>query len=221
MPSNPPRRYCCDQDFERLFDEREAERDLADWREHGPRGATQELIDALRANGVEGASLLDIGAGVGTVHLELLAAGAARAVDVDASAAFLAAARSEAVRRGVGDRVEHRFGDVVELAAELPPADVVTLDRVICCYPNLAAILRAAMAPGPRLIGLVHPNDSWWMRSSVAFFNAMSRLLRRHHSFYVHRRAEIDRLMREGGFTTCSTGGGRVWRVTVYRRSVG
>jgi magnesium-protoporphyrin O-methyltransferase len=221
VPSDPPRRYCCDLDFERLFDEREAERDLADWREHGPRGATQELIDALRANGVEGASLLDIGAGVGTVHLELLAAGAARAVDVDASAAFLAAARTEAVRRGVGDRVEHRFGDVVELAAELPPADVVTLDRVICCYPHLAAMLRAAMAPGPRLIGLVHPNDGWWMRSSVAFFNAMSRLLRRHHSFYVHRRAEIDRLMHEGGFTTGSTGGGRVWRVTVYRRSVG
>jgi SAM-dependent methyltransferase len=218
MPSEPPRRYCCDQDFERLFDEREAERDLTDWREHGPRGATQELIDALRADGVEGASLLDIGAGVGMVHLELLAAGAARAVDVDASAAFLAAARAEAMRRGVGDRVEHRFGDVVELAADLAPADVVTLDRVICCYPDLRAMLHAAMAPGPRLIGLVHPNDSWWMRGSVAVFNAMSRLLRRHHSFYVHRRAEIDRLMRQGGFSSRITGGGRVWRVAVYRR---
>jgi SAM-dependent methyltransferase len=219
MPNDPPRRYCCDQDFERLFDEREAERDLADWREHGPREATQDLIDALRADGVEGASLLDIGAGVGTVHLELLAAGAARAVDVDASVAFLAAARAEAVRRGVDDRVEHRFGDVVQLAAELQPADVVSLDRVICCYPDLPGILRAAMAPRPRLIGLVHPNDRWWMRGSMAFFNALGRLLRRHHSFFVHRTAEIDRLMRDGGFVVGSTGGGRVWRVAVYRRS--
>jgi SAM-dependent methyltransferase len=220
MPSDPPRRYCCDQDFERLFDEREAEHDLTEWREHGPRGATQDLIDALRADGVEGASLLDIGGGVGMVHLELLAAGAARAVDVDASAAFLAAARSEAERRGLTDQVEHRFGDVVELAADLPPADVVTLDRVICCYPNLEAILRAAMAPGPRLIGLVHPHDTWWMRSSMGFFNAVGRLLRRHHSFFVYRTAEIDRLMREGGFIVGSIGGGRVWRVAVYRRSV-
>jgi SAM-dependent methyltransferase len=219
VPGDPPRRYCCDQDFERLFDEGEAERDLADWRRHGPRGATQELIDALRAEGIEGASLLDIGAGVGMVHLELLAAGAATALDVDASAAFLATARAEAQRRGVVDRVEHRFGDVVELAAELPPADVVTLDRVICCYPDLSAMLRAAMMPGPRLIGLVHPNDGWWMRGPMALFNGLSRLLRRHHSFYVHRRAEIDRLMREGGFTRGRIGGGWVWRVAVYRRS--
>jgi magnesium-protoporphyrin O-methyltransferase len=219
MPSDPPRRYCCDQDFERLFDEREAEHDLADWQRDGPRGATQELIEALRAEGVEGASLLDIGGGVGMVHIELLEAGAATALDVDASAAFLATARAEAQRRGLADRVDHRFGDVVELAGELPPVDVVTLDRVICCYPDLPALLGAAMAPGPRMIGLVHPNDGWWMRTSVAFFNALSRLLRRHHSFFVHRRAEIDRLMREGGFRNGHNGGGRVWRVAVYRRS--
>jgi magnesium-protoporphyrin O-methyltransferase len=219
MPADPPHRYCCDQDFERLFDDREAQRDLADWHQNGPRRATQELIDALIAEGVEGSSVLDIGAGVGTVHLELLAAGAATAVDVDASAAFLAAARAEAERRGMADRVEHRFGDIVELAAELPPAEVVTLDRVICCYPDLPAMLRAATVPGARLIGLVHPNDGPLMRGSMALFNAFSRLLLRHHSFFVHRRADVDRLMREAGFGIGRVGGGWVWRVAVYRRS--
>ncbi|MDQ2853500.1 MAG: hypothetical protein M3R32_01425, partial [Chloroflexota bacterium] len=74
MPTDPTRRYCCDQDFERLFDEQEAEHDLAEWHDSGPPDATQELIDALLAEGVEGARLLDIGAGVGIVHLELLVA---------------------------------------------------------------------------------------------------------------------------------------------------
>jgi hypothetical protein len=54
----------------------------------------------------------------------------------------------------------------------------------------------------------------------MAFFNAVGRLMRRHHSFFVYRTAEIDRLMHEGGFVVGSIGGGRVWRVAVYRRSV-
>ncbi|MEO6294336.1 MAG: methyltransferase domain-containing protein [Candidatus Limnocylindria bacterium] len=68
------------------------------------------------------AALLDIGAGVGTLHLALLEAGAATAMDVDASKEYPAAARAEADRRGLAERVAYRYGDVVELAAELPPS---------------------------------------------------------------------------------------------------
>jgi SAM-dependent methyltransferase len=218
MPPRDPSR-CCDQDFERLFDAREAEHDLADWRRNGLPGPTAELIEALRVDGIDGAAVLDIGAGVGMVHLELLAAGAARALDVDASAAYLAAAKGEAERRGLADRVEYRHGDVVELAATLPAADVVALDRVICCYPDLDRLLAAALATRPRLIGLVHPVDAAWIRASTVLFNAVSGLLRRHHSFYVHRRAQMDRIMREAGFVERHRGGARFWKVTVYARS--
>jgi SAM-dependent methyltransferase len=209
-------RCCCGQDFERLFDEREAARDLKAWQERGLPRSTEELIAALRAAGVEGAAVLDVGAGVGMVHLELLAAGAASALDVDLSRAYLAVAQREAERRGVVDRTTYRYGDLVELVAELPHADVVALDRVICCYPDLEALLRAAMAPMPRLVGLVHPTDSWWMRASMAFFNAASRLFRRGHSFYPHRRSEIDRILGDAGYAQRHRGGSRVWRVSVY-----
>ena len=219
MPGQTPRRCFCDQDFERLFDEEQAEDDLDEWRRLGPPEATQELIEVLRVEGVEGAALLDIGAGVGIVHLELLEAGAATAVDVDASTAYLATAHAEAERRGLGDRVEHRYGDVVELAAALPPSDVVTLDRVICCYPDLPTLLRAALMTGPRLIGLVHPNDAWWSRASAAAFNIIDRVLRRHHSFYVHRRTTIDSLLGRSGFAPRHRGGSRYWKVSVYARS--
>ena len=210
---------CCDQDFERLFDEREAEHDLAEWQRHGLPAPTRELIEALQVDGINGAAVLDIGAGVGMVHLELLAAGAASAVDVDASSAYLATARAEAERRGLVDRVDYRFGDAVELAASLPPAEVVAMDRVICCYPDLARLLAAALGTRPRLIGLVHPTDGPLVRAVMSLFNAVSGLLRRHHSFYVHRRSEIDRLMREAGFAERHRGGGRFWKVTVYARS--
>jgi SAM-dependent methyltransferase len=210
------RRGCCGQDFERLFDEREAARDLRAWQEDGLPDSTAELVDALRAEGVEGATVLDVGAGIGMVHIELLAAGAASALDVDLSRAYLAVARQEAERRGLADRVTYRYGDVVDLAPALPPADVVTLDRVICCYPDLPALLGAAVYSRPRVIGLVHPSDSWWMRASMSLFNAVSRLLRRGHFFYAHRRSEIDRLLSGRGYAPRHHGGSRVWRVSVY-----
>lgn len=218
MPSrNHPR--CCEPDFERIFDDEEAANDLMDWQRNGLPDSTAELIEALRSEGVEGATLIDIGAGVGMVHLELLAAGAATAIDVDASSAYLATARAEAERRGLGERVAYRHGNAVDLAPDLPEADVVTLDRVICCYPDLRALLGAAMLPRPRLIGLVHPTDSWWVRASATILNRLSGLLRRRDDFYIHRQAEIDRILRQAGFQQLHGGGSRVWRVAVYGRS--
>ena len=166
MPSADRRPFCCDVDLARIgYDGRDAAKQLAALRTDGPPITTRELIGVIVANGVDGSVVLDIGAGVGAVHLALLEAGASRAVDVDASRDYLAAAREEAARRGLDDRVEYHYGDVVELAAGLPPADVVILDSVICCYPYLPVMLEAAVRSRPRLVGLTYPRDVWWMRT--------------------------------------------------------
>src|SRR5215213_1660072 len=162
MPTPWPHRFCCDEDLALIgYDGRFAADELATWRRRGPRRTTQELIDVIRANGVERARVRDIGAGVGAVHTALLEAGAASAIDVDASREYLATARAEAERRGLAARVDYAYGDVVELAADLPPADIVTMDSVICCYPYLRKLLEAALASHPRLAGLVYPRDVW------------------------------------------------------------
>ena len=107
----PPRSFCCEEDLERLgYDGWGADDDLAAWREEGPRPTTQELIDFLVEHDVTGATVLDIGAGVGMVHVSLLEAGAARAIDVDASRDYLGAARGggRAARSGAADRLPLR-----------------------------------------------------------------------------------------------------------------
>jgi magnesium-protoporphyrin O-methyltransferase len=220
MRSSWPSRFCCDEDLALLaYDGRDAEKDLARWRSGGLHRATQELIDIIRDEGVEGAVLLDIGAGVGAVHMTLLEAGAARAIDVDASREYLATAHAEAARRGLADRVEYRYGDVVELAAELPPADIVTLDSVICCYPDLPAILRAAVRPGPRLVGLTYPRDVWWMRAFMRLFNLAHLVRRSPARYFIYRHAQVDRLMAGAGYLNVVLSGTREWRVLLYRRA--
>jgi magnesium-protoporphyrin O-methyltransferase len=104
-----------------FYNEKRAASQLRKYRENGPIASTQTLIDALKTEGIEGATLLDIGGGIGAIQHELLAAGAAHATSVDASNPYLETAREESIRRGLGDRVTYRHGDFVELAESIPP----------------------------------------------------------------------------------------------------
>jgi len=219
MPPALPERFCCDEDLELIgCDGRDAEAQLEEWQELGTSESTQSLLDAVLAEGVEGARLLNVGAGIGIVHLELLEAGAASAVDVDASREYLAVAQSEAERRGVADRVQHHYGDVVELADGLPDADIVTLDHVICCYPYLDRLLKAAVRPGTRLVALSYPVDAWWMRAMMRVNNVGWAVLRRPDRWYIHRRAKVDRLMDQAGFRERRWHRVGQWQVVLYRR---
>ena len=218
MPSPWPNRFCCDEDLAIIgYDGRFAGKELASWRSRGARGTTRELIEVIRAEGVDGAQLLDIGAGVGAVHTALLEAGAARATDVDASREYLATAEAEAARRGLAGRVQYRYGDVVELAADLPPADIVTLDSVICCYPYLPALLEAALSSGPRLVGLTYPRDVWWMVAFMRLLNVAQSLRRSAGRYCVHRQPQVRALMAEAGYVEIYNRGSPGWRVVLYR----
>ncbi|MFL5727245.1 MAG: methyltransferase domain-containing protein [Chloroflexota bacterium] len=168
--------------------------------------------------GVDGWSVIDIGAGVGAVHLELLDAGAAAAIDVDISPAYVAAARDEAARRGHADRVTHTVGDFVALASGLDPADVVALDRVVCCYADMAALVSLSADRARRRYGLVYPRDSWWIRTGARVANAVTHLFRSRVTFHAHRTADVDRLVRASGLQPRFHRRTVFWQVAVYER---
>jgi SAM-dependent methyltransferase len=209
---------CCKPDYDAQFDEKGARQDLLAYRKDGAEGSTKRLIDALLRHGVKGATLLDIGGGVGAIQLDLLAAGAASSVDVDASAAFLAAAEQEADARGFRDRVAYRHGDFVEIADEVEPADIVTLDRVICCYPDVEGLVGRSVARARRVYGLVYPVDRWWTRAIGRVGNAMLRLFRNDFRIHVHPEATVERLVRAAGFERSYRHAGWFWQTLVYAR---
>jgi magnesium-protoporphyrin O-methyltransferase len=209
---------CGCQNYDLEFDQKVARRDLAAYRRRGPGGSTKTLIDALESEGVAGLTVLDIGGGVGAVHLELLAAGAARAIDVDASAAYVEAAKEEAARRGYAQRVDHRYGDFAELADEIGSCDIVALDRVVCCYPDMPRLIRLSVARAERLFGIVHPRETWWTRLGIGIENWFRRR-GNGTQFFVHPVAAMDRAIRDAGFEPRFEGRTIMWRIAVYART--
>jgi magnesium-protoporphyrin O-methyltransferase len=211
--------------IEEEFDAKRAVRRLRLLRHRGPDPTTRMLIDDLRAalpaqsgDTRRPTLLLDIGGGVGAVHHELLELGVDRAVHVDASSAYLAAAREEAARVGHTDRVEFLRGDFVEVADRVPPADVVTLDRVICCYHDMPRLVARSAERALSLYGAVYPREGWWTRAGLAVENAYQRLVRSAFRAFLHEPREIDAVLRSQGLERRSLRRTLLWEVVVYTR---
>ena len=158
---------CCQcQGIERLFDQRTAARELKNYQQQGPEKSTRLLLDTLR-QGLSAAqpfSLLDIGGGVGVIQHELMGTGLAQGTSIDASSAYLSLAKQEAERRGYAERMHYQHGNFVDIAPCLEPADIVTLDRVICCYDDMPSLVKLSAEKAQRFYGLVFPRDTWWMK---------------------------------------------------------
>ena len=209
-------RHC--EDASDLFSPRAARRDLRRFRARGPSATTRLLLDALLSQRADDHTVLDIGGGVGAIPQELLGAGFSSAVQVDASPAYLAAAEEEARRRGTGERVAFRYGDFVDLAPDIEEAEVVTLDRVICCYPDVERLVTASERKARHLYGLVFPRERLLTAAGVAFGNGWFRLRGSAFRSYLHPARAVDGLLRAAGFRRTSLAYSLLWQVATYAR---
>jgi 2-polyprenyl-3-methyl-5-hydroxy-6-metoxy-1,4-benzoquinol methylase len=202
---------------ESVFNDKLAACDLRRYRKKGPRRSTRLLLEALKAAGVEGKTLLDIGGGIGAIQHELLDAGAASATSVEASGPYLKVEKDESERRG-HDGVDFRHGDFVELAPTVEPADLVTLDRVICCYPDMERLVGLSAARARELYGVVYPRDTRLVRLGFATVNLVLRLLRKPMRAFVHRKHDLEALVQASGLTAHFSTRAGAWQVALYRR---
>jgi hypothetical protein len=211
---------CCRQcrAIESMFNTKTAEWEVRRYHKRGPAKTTRVLVEALKHEGVAGESLLDIGGGIGAIQMALLKGGAESVTDVDAAGGYIQVARAEAEREGYGDRVRYVHGNFLEIADQIPAAGVVTLERVICCFPDMPGLVAASSQRAGKLYGLVYPRDTWWMRFGAMVGNLLLRLRRPVFHFYVHRGAHVEQLLHAGGLEPRFSQNVGFWRVSVYAR---
>jgi len=164
-------------------------------------------------------TLLDIGCGVGTIQHELLKAGVSGCLNVEASSAYIEVAREEANRQNHADSISHLHGNFVDLAMEVPDSDIVTLDRVICCYHDVNALVDLTSERAREIYGIVYPRNTWWTRKYTALENLILRIQRNPFRSFVHPTEVVERIVHSKGFERRFFREVGYWQVVVYRRN--
>jgi magnesium-protoporphyrin O-methyltransferase len=101
----------------------------------------------------------------------------------------------------------------------LPQADVVTLDRVVCCYPDFRGLLRAAASHSRRAIALTYPRETWYLRFGLRVINFFQKLGRDPFRVFLHPVAEMESLLKDEGLRKVSVRRLFVWEMALYQRA--
>jgi ubiquinone/menaquinone biosynthesis C-methylase UbiE len=129
-----------------------------------------DYLERLVAAVPDGATLLEVGVGTGTLLLEL-AAGGRRVIGVDHSPAMLEEARHRVEAAGL-ERVELRLGEMTHLPLPNESVDCVVANMVLHHAPDPPAVLREirrVLAPGGLLLlaDLIR-HEREWVREQLA-----------------------------------------------------
>jgi SAM-dependent methyltransferase len=214
---------CCDftGPAGQQFDAKMAAKQLRGYR-RGKVGPTTRLLrDGIVNARLNEGTVLDVGAGIGALTFELLDRGAQSAVAVEASSAYLAAASEEAARRNRSRAVAFVHGDFVNVANTVPVADVVTLDRVVCCYPDYRSLLDKATRHASRGLALSYPRDRWFVRLTVRIENALRRLRSADFQTFVHPVDVMEGAIGDAGFERVVRSQTAAWTADIYLRRSG
>lgn len=176
------------------------------------------MVASAVAAGVDGRSILEIGGGVGTLQAELLAAGASMGEIVELVAAYEPYVRELAAEKGLTDRLSFRVADVLEDPSSASPADVVVLNRVVCCSPDGVELTSTASKLARRTLVLSYPRDRVLVRLGIAAINLWQRLLGRSFRAFVHSPALLRAAAEAEGLHLQELGRGSVWEFSTMQR---
>ena len=193
--------YCCphSQSASKLFSVF-AKRFHRRYTRHGFEPSQRQLLAGLAQAGIRGANILDIGCGIGHLHQTLLEQGAQQAIGIDLAPQMLLEAQTLAAQRGLSGRVHYLEGDFIELAPEIPPADITVLDKVVCCYPDANTLVHQSLAKTQRVYALTYPRDRWFTRLGVRFIAVIMWAMRSAFRSYVHDPKQIEIWINRAGF---------------------
>lgn len=187
-------------------------------RKKGLEKVQQQLVEGIERSPITSAKVLDIGCGVGAVHLTLLEKGADRAVGIDAAPGMIKEARRLAMERGLLERVDHVVGDFVSRAGEIRPADITILDKVVCCYEHLDTLVALSTDRSRRVYAITRPRDRFIVRSMFKIQIGLLKLFRATFRPFWHDWDRLHRMIREKGFRPMYENNTFLWTVAVFER---
>lgn len=210
---------CCDpRRYDEIFGARFARRVARRYRRRGLDRSSRRLVALLLDRGIDGASVLEIGGGVGEIQVELLRRGAASSTNLELATGYEAEAAALLEDYGLADRATRLQVNIAEAPERVQAADVVVLHRVVCCYPDYERLLAAAADHARRLLVYSHPPRTRLTRSLLWVQNHALGLTGRSFRAYVHPPKAMEAVLGERGLDPRHHRRGLVWQVVGAER---
>jgi Methyltransferase domain len=176
------------------------------------------MVAFLEQQGIDGATVLEVGGGVGELQIELLKKGAARTVNLELSPAYDEEAMGLLREAAVEGRAERRLHDLAADPEAIEAADVVVLHRVVCCYPDYERLLGAAAEHAWRLLIFSYPPRNAVSRLLIAAQNLFFRLRRIEFRTFAHSPARMLAVLEERGLRRTYADHPLIWQIAGFER---
>lgn len=204
----------CDRFFGARFAHHAAER----YRKRGLDKTARRMVAFLEQQGIAGASVLEIGGGVGELQIELLKRGAVHALNLELSPGYDDEATVLLGQAGLAGRATRRIHDIAVDPDGVDPVDIVVLNRVVCCYPDYERLLTAAADHARRALVFSYPPRNVVSRLVVSAQNLGFRLLRKEFRIFTHPPAAMLAVLEGRGLRSSFAGRALVWQVAGLAR---
>ena len=206
-------------DLDHHFGTERAQDDAADYLENGLIERGEKMLAYLDIQGISLNSVLDIGCGAGALHHELLLRNIAeKAIGLEASSAFLKAAKANALELGLDERTDYFSADFAQTPESAKMADAVLMDRVLCCYPDMLGLMQPATQKAKRFLIISYPRKAWLVRIFYWFRGWIKALQRSAFRLYYHEADEIRAAAVRGGMKLVDQAIDDRWQIDVYQR---
>jgi len=210
---------CCQcQGIEKMFDKKTALKELKKYKKKGPSKTTRMLLKVIQQRGVKALDFMDIGGGIGAIQNYLINNGAEKGTSIDASKAYLEVAREEAERNGTVGKMTYRHGDFITTASDSDSADIVTLDKVICCYDEMAELVGLSSGLARKIYGVVYLREVWWTKLVRPLMNMYPKIMGSEFRVFVHPTKKVEEIIMGNGLKPLYYATTFVWQVAVFVR---
>ena len=210
---------CCQcQGIENMFDKKAAKRQLKRYLKKGPSKTTSMLLDAIHKKGVQGLNFLDIGGGIGAIQYDLIKAGASNGTSIEASSSYISVVKEQRLQDGLSERVNFKHGDFTAMASDVESADIVTLDKVICCYDDMSELVRLSSKLARKIYAVIYPRDEWWTKLALPIMNFYPRIKGSSFRTFIHPTKKVEKIIFGNGLKRNYYATTLFWQVAIFTR---
>jgi magnesium-protoporphyrin O-methyltransferase len=210
---------CCQcQGIENMFDKKAAKRALKRYLKKGPSKTTKMLLKAIHKTEVKGLDFLDIGGGIGAIQYDLIKAGASKGTSIEASPAYIDLVKEEIQKNNLDEVIDFKHGDFTAIASDIDSADIVTLDKVICCYDDMSGLVRLSSKLSRKIYAVIYPRDVWWTKLALPFINLYPIIKGSPFRVFIHSTKKVEEIIIRNGLKRDYYATTLFWQVAIFNK---